>query len=472
MAPTRTGLRAAALCLLAWAGLALSDRIYVHPFHLLLYTMNSCSQLEEPGAPLRSEQGFTPLPVQTAPTPVDEAAIRKDLLHNADRVKLENRMRATKVGMTANVLGFRLYKLLRESGRDPAGGVVLSPTTLYGTLASLYLGARGSTARQLLALLGVSNQSQDCTSWLDGEKVFLGLQGIQKILVSQDATGRQARLLLSTMANMFTVPSLRLRPSYVQRLAPFAVFSSRSLNLTADPDLVSDSINTFLQSLTGWKVGRPPAAVSADSTLLLNTYVHSQVKIKGFVRLAEPQEFHVDNTTSVLIPMIAANGIFLYKNDVEGNFSVTGVFLGESAILLLIQPHAGSNMDRVAEPDFYYEFLGWTKAMSPRAMRLTLPEMEVRASQDWQGLLKQANQLTLERQNLREISDPSPIVGEVVSGVLFELRADETEQSAPQPMAPDALEVTLNSPFLFALYEYQARAVHVLGRVNNPQSLA
>lgn len=61
----------------------------------------------------------------------------------------------------------------------------------------------------------------------------------------------------------------------------------------------------------------------------------------------------------------------------------------------------------------------------------------------------------------------------MLNSVLFELKADEGEQpreSAQQPEGPEALEVTLNSPFLFALYEQDSMAIHFLGRVANPLS--
>lgn len=62
---------------------------------------------------------------------------------------------------------------------------------------------------------------------------------------------------------------------------------------------------------------------------------------------------------------------------------------------------------------------------------------------------------------------------QVLNSILLELKADEGEQpteSAPQPDGPKALEVTLNRPFLFAIYEQDSTALHFLGRVTNPLS--
>lgn len=70
---------------------------------------------------------------------------------------------------------------------------------------------------------------------------------------------------------------------------------------------------------------------------------------------------------------------------------------------------------------------------------------------------------------------PTPAALQVLNSVLFELKADEGEEpteSAQQPDGPEALEVTLNSPFLFAIYEQDSTALHFLGRVANPLSAA
>lgn len=60
---------------------------------------------------------------------------------------------------------------------------------------------------------------------------------------------------------------------------------------------------------------------------------------------------------------------------------------------------------------------------------------------------------------------------QVLHSIFFELNPDEEEPptgSARQPTGPETLDVTLNSPFLFALYEQDSTAVHFLGRVTNP----
>lgn len=271
-------LRAAVLCLLAWASLATADRVYIHPFHLLVYSKSSCEQMEKFNMETPKELTFTPVPIQAKITPVDEEVLREQLVLATEKLEEEDRLRAAKVGMMLNFLGFHMYRMLSESW-STASGAILSPTALFGTLASFYLGALDPTASRLQAFLGVPGEDQGCTSRLDGHKVLSALQTIQGLLVTQGGASGQSRLLLTTVVGLFAAPGLRLKQPFVRGLAPFApVTLERSLDLSTDPDLAAEKINTFMQAVTGWKMNRPLSGLSPDSTLLFNTYVHFQGK--------------------------------------------------------------------------------------------------------------------------------------------------------------------------------------------------
>jgi angiotensinogen len=139
------------------------------------------------------------------------------------------------------------------------------------------------TASQLQAFLGVPGKDQDCTSRLDGHKVFSALQAIQGLLVTQGGVSSQARLLLSTVVGLFTAPGLRLKQPFVQGLAPFApAVLPRSLDLS-NPDLAAEKINRFMQAVTGWRMKGPLVGVKAGSTLLFNTHVHFQGEVNPAV---------------------------------------------------------------------------------------------------------------------------------------------------------------------------------------------
>ncbi|XP_066091915.1 angiotensinogen [Saccopteryx bilineata] len=475
MAPAGASLMTTMLCLLACTGQHTANRVYIHPFHLLIYSKSTCDQLEKPSAKMPKDPTFTAVPIQAKTSPVDEEAVRERLVLAAQELEGEDKMRVATLGLLLNFMGFRMYKTLSET-QTVASGAILSPTALFGTLASFYLGALDPTAHRLQVFLGVPENDQSCTSRLDGYKVLSTLQTIQGLLVLQGGARSQARLFLSTVVGLFTAPDLPLKQPFVEGLAPFApVTHPRSLDLSTDPELAAEKINRFMQAVTGWKMGSPLTRVSPDSTLLFNAYVHFQGQMKGFSLLAGLQEFWVDNTTSVSVPMLSGMGTFHHWSNVQNNLSMTRVPLSENVGLLLIQPHCASALQEVEAFTFQHDFLTWTKNLSPRTIHLTMPQLVLRGSYNLQDLLAQAKLPTLlgAEANLGKISDANLRVRQVLNSILFELKADKGEQpteAAQQPAGLEAMEVTLNRPFLFAIYDQDSTALHFLGRVANPLS--
>lgn len=106
------------------------------------------------------------------------------------------------------------------------------------------------------------------------------------------------------------------------------------------------------------------APASVDSSYLFLAYPLG--KMKGFSLLTELQDFWVDNTTSVAVPMLSGTGIFQHLDDAQNNLSMTRVPLSENACLLLIQPYCPSDMRKVEALIFQHDFLAGMKNLAPR----------------------------------------------------------------------------------------------------------
>ncbi|XP_006888816.1 PREDICTED: angiotensinogen-like [Elephantulus edwardii] len=469
MACTGISLGAIVLCLLAWAGQAASDRVYIHPFHLLTFNKSICEELEKTHEEGPPELNVTPVPIQVKSPPVDEKALWIQLASAVENLGKEDRLKALGVGILINLKGLHMYSRLSKTWNKSH---VFSPVAYFGTLASFYLGALDPTASKLQAFLGVPAEDQSCTSRLDGHKLFSILQTIQGCLVSKGKEHDNAQLFLTTVMGLFTAPDLQVKESFVQGLAPFAsVTLLRSLDLS-NPDLAAEKITSFIQAVTGWKMSPPLAGFSPDSTLLFNTLVHFQGVMKGFSLLPEPQEFWVDSNTTVSVPMLSGIGTFQHWDVARYGFSVTRVPLSEYTYLLLIQPKNPSDLKKVETYTFQTDFLNRKKNLAPRAVHLTMPQLMLEDSYDLQDLLTQARLPTLldSGAQLGKISDTKLILGKALTSILFELKASQRPpEASQQPSMPKALEVTLNHPFLFAICEQRAATIHMLGRVINPQ---
>ncbi|XP_068920998.1 angiotensinogen isoform X2 [Petaurus breviceps papuanus] len=456
--------------LLAWNALVVSDRVYVHPFYLLNHNQSSCDELKKMYAETTEEQSFTLVPIQAKTSPLDEVALKDQLVSHAQTLNTEDKKRLSGVGMLLNFVGFRTYKMLRDMVTPANGPILLSPVGLFGTLTSFFLGAVDPTATQLQAFLGVP-EDQSCSYRLDGLKVLSALKDIQSLLLAQEEKGSSS-LLLTTVVGLFTSPTLRLKQSFAQSLASFAsVTYFRSLDMATNPDFAAEKINKFVGAVTGWTRKTQLTGISPDTTLIFTTYTHFQGAIKGLSQLAEPQVFWMNTTTRISVPMLSGTGIFLYLNDIKNNFSVIQVPFNENAFLLLIKPQNG-DLKRTEDIAFGQDFSSWMKNLSPRKIQLTLPKLVQESTYDVQHLFTYTKlpELLGEEAKLSKISATNLKVGKVMNTVLFELKESQGGQEDLFQKNSEAvpLEVKLNSPFLFAVYEQESKAFCFLSYVTNP----
>ncbi|XP_051849589.1 angiotensinogen isoform X1 [Antechinus flavipes] len=453
--------------LLVWTTLVVSERVYVHPFYLLTYNQSSCDELNKVKEETSEEQTFTPVPIQAKTSPLDEMTLKDQLVSFGQTLDSEDKMRSTEVGLLLNLVGFRMYKMLREMMTPVNGALLLSPFGLFGTLSSFYLGSVDPTASNLQTFLGVSSQDKSCTSKLDGNKVLSALKAVQSLLLAQEKKGSSS-LLLTTVVGLFTSPDLRLQLSFVQGLSPFAnAVYSRSLNLATDPELAAKKIDMFVGAVTGWTKKTRLTGIGLDTTLLFTTYTHFQGAIKGISLLAEPQVFWINNTTSIFVPMLSGTGIFQYGNDISNNFSVIQIPFNENAFILLIKPQ-DADLEKIEDFILSQDFSSWKKHLSPRKIHLTLPKLVQESTYDLQKLLTYTKlpKLLGEEAKLSKISSANLKVGKVMNTVLFELKESQEEQEKQSQGV--SLEVKLDSPFFFAIYEKVSKAYLFLSRVTNP----
>lgn len=89
------------------------------------------------------------------------------------------------------------------------------------------------------------------------------------------------------------------------------------------------------------------------------------MNVKHAFPLKEPQEFWVDSNTKVSVPMLSITGTFRHKTDASGTFSVVEVPISKTALLVLLQPSNGSDLERV-ESELTLQSPAWVQQLSPR----------------------------------------------------------------------------------------------------------
>ncbi|NXL33661.1 ANGT protein, partial [Glaucidium brasilianum] len=453
------------LCLLVCLTAVTCDRVYVHPFNLFSFNKSTCEELES--LVQEGKETFVPVSIESQTTAAYEDDLNdKDKLE-APSLSVPGRQKLSYLKHFVYILGARFYSVLREARQGQ--NVLLSPTSLYGSLVSFYLGASNQTAADLQRLLGFVPPSgePDCTSRVDGHKVLSSLRVIESLIKSMDE-----ELLFSKMLCLFSAPGVPLSQLFVQDLLPSTdALYVRAVDFT-NPSEAAKQINAFMEAKSKGQTKCLLTDIDPSAELLFAVDVRLTVNIKQASRLKEPQEFWVDSNTKVLVPMLSLTGTFKYKTDASGTFSVVEVPISKTTLLVLLQPINSSDLEQV-ESELPLQSSAWLQQLSPREIRLRLPELTIEGSSDLQELLADMKLPALlgKGADLSKISNISLTVGKVINKAFLKLTGDGTDQpedATAQKEDVVFLDVTLNKPFLLAVLEEKSRAMLFLGRVTNP----
>ncbi|NXG98327.1 ANGT protein, partial [Loxia leucoptera] len=449
------------LCLLACLTVVTCDRVYVHPFNLFSFNESDCDKLEKL---VQEGKTIVPVSIESQTTPEYEGGMNDNKLE-APSLSTWGEKERSYLSDLVYVLGMRFYSALQKAQRGQ--NVLLSPTSLYSSLVSFYLGAANQTALDLQGLLGFVPPSgnPDCTSTAVGSNFLSSLRTIERLVKSGDE-----ELLFSKTLSLFSAPGITLFQLFMEHLLPSAdAFYARAVDF-ADPGEAAEQINAFMEAKSEGQTKALLADIDPSAELLCAVDVRLAVNVKQAFPLKEPQEFWVDSSTKLLVPMLSITGTFKYKSD--ATFSVVEVPISQTALLVLLQPGNGSDLERV-ESQLTWQSSAWLQRLSPREIKLKLPALTLEDSSDLQELLADMELPALlgKGADFSKISNTSLTVGKVINKAFFKLASDGTDQpedSAAQKEDGVYLDVTLNKPFLFAVFEKQSRAMLFLGRVVNP----
>lgn len=229
------------LCLLACLTAVTCDRVYVHPFYLFSFNKSTCEELES--LVQEGKKTFVPVSIESQTTPAYEDDLNDRDKLEAPSLSGRGRQKLSYVKDFVYILGMRFYNELREARRGQ--NVLLSPTSLYGSLVSFYLGASNQTAADLQGLLGFVSPSgdPDCTSRVDGHKVLSSLRMIENLVKSRDE-----ELIFSKTLCLFSAPGVPLSQLFVQDLLPSAdALYARAVDFT-NPSEAAKQIKAFVEA--------------------------------------------------------------------------------------------------------------------------------------------------------------------------------------------------------------------------------
>ncbi|XP_060609780.2 angiotensinogen [Anolis sagrei] len=440
------------------------DRVYVHPFYLFSFNNtkgHNCKELEVREQLMKT---FIPISIESHLMSESEESLR-------NRSEEEKRRLGVKfLRDPIHTVGARFYQKLREIYQED--NILLSPIYIYESLLAFYLGASGTTANYLQTLLEFSSPSIDpnCTFKIDGYKVLTALRFIINCpFHSKDTDG----LIFSRVSCLFSAPDIRLSESFVHQLAfSDANFHVRAVDFS-NPAQAAKYIGAFVEDKSTPRSKSLLSDIDPETTLLFATYTQFRAILKGATLLKEPQDFWLNSDTAVSVPMMRITGTFEHKCDGDPRLSVVRIPVSKSIFLLLLQPVNSSDLGKVEKQYSLTPSVTWMQKLSARQIQLTLPQISLKTIYNLQELLVKQNMGDLLGKNatFRLLSNTDMTIGKVTNQQHFELSpsgADEAEAPPEENEATETLKMTLDKPFLLAVYEKESDVLLYFGRVMNP----
>uniref|UniRef100_A0A8C4ZSL9 Angiotensinogen n=1 Tax=Gadus morhua TaxID=8049 RepID=A0A8C4ZSL9_GADMO len=430
-----------------------ANRVYIHPFYLFAADNVSCETLQtEASQPLRT----------LALAPLDAAVLTPDARDPTvrDAPPQNVTQRTAVLAELLNTLGVRLYQAL-STKRGPAN-TLMSPVNTYGSLVTFYLGASVKTASSYQELLGLNRDTdpKDCVSLVDGHKVLKTLQGITSLVDD----GPEDEIVT------------QLSEDFVQGTQDFSDASfTREVDFSQSQEAEA-LVSGFVEKTSEGKVKDVFKDLSPSANLLFM----SSFVFKGNWKTAfqpertSPQEFHVDDNTTVTVPLMTHTGPYYYFNDKVRQCTVVKLALSKRSYMLLVLPNAGIKLKDIEGKLRSDVITDWHQDLQEGQLELSLPKFSLSSVTDLRQLLGNTaaeleDRLLGSEAEFDRLSSSKPfIIDKVLNKVQFEMSEEGAESEDRNPEGGVPLKLTINRPFFFSVTEGHSNAILMLGKITNP----
>jgi serine protease inhibitor len=392
------------------------------------------------------------------------------LLSNVSRVPADAEAAAEAAG-AINAFGLDLYRRL-VAGEQV--NTVISPASIAIALSMARLGARGSTADEMEAVLhGLLSDGPDAINSLDQA---LGLRNREV----PDANGDRQQIVLRIANAPFAQQDYGWHTEYLDALAASFGAGLRTVDYGADPEGARGQINRWVSEQTEERIPEllgPGTIDSATRLTLVNAIYLKAPWMQPFREEAtRPAPFHRLDGSSVEVPMMSGLADYAYAAG-DGWQAVELPYAGDELAMLLILPDdLAAFTGRLDGP----MLASITSALANEWVALAMPRFETETSAKLNDDLIALGMPTAFDSGAADFSGMTDQERLFIALVAHQanITVDEkgTEAAAATAVAiagsvpPPPIAMTLDRPFLFALRDRATSAILFLGQIVDPSA--
>ncbi|MBM3695380.1 MAG: serpin family protein [Actinobacteria bacterium] len=381
------------------------------------------------------------------------------------------------VGAGNNAFAAAAYALLAAQEQ---GNLVYSPHSIRLALAMTYAGARGETAAQMAEVLRFD---------LADEALHAAFNALDQELASRNRVeptrddGIERKVQLSIANSLWGQQGFTFVPEFLDTLAADYGAGMRLVDYVAATEAARRAINEWVAEQTNDRITDliPEGVLSEMTRLVLTNAVYLDATWSSIFEKDATYDapfFRLDGS-EVTVPTMHQQSFFRYAAG-EGWQAVELPYVGEELAMVLLVPDAGRfpEVEGLLGAGLLDEVVAGLAGVE---VNLALPKFEFRFKASVADLLKAMGMPTAFDPGAADFSGMSAEDRLFISDVIHEafIKVDEegTEAAAATAVIIDltsapieVMELSVDRPFLFSLYDRTTGQVLFLGRVLDPAS--
>ncbi|XP_021057652.1 alpha-1-antitrypsin 1-3 [Mus pahari] len=366
----------------------------------------------------------------------------------------------------ATNLGDFAFSLYRELvHQSNTSNIFFSPVSIATAFAMLSLGSKGDTHTQILEGLRF-NLTQ--VSEADIHKAF------QHLL--QTLNKPNSELQLSSGNGLFVDNKLKLGEKFVEEAKTHYHSEAFSVNF-AESEEAMKAINDFVEKGTQGKIVDAVKDLDKDTVFALANYIFFKGKWK---KPFDPEhtadaDFHVDESTTVKVPMMTLTSMFdVHYCTTLSSWVVLMDYLGNAtAVFLLPDDGKMQHLEQTLNKELISKFL---LSRRTRLAEIHFPKLSISGSYDLKTLMSPLG-ITRVFNNGADLSriteENAPLkLSKAVHKAVLTIDEQGTEAAGttvlgavPMSMPPT---VNFNHPFIFIIFETHSQSPLFVGKVVDP----
>ncbi|XP_055147385.1 corticosteroid-binding globulin [Symphalangus syndactylus] len=357
---------------------------------------------------------------------------------------------------------FSLYKHL--VALSPRKNIFISPVSISMALAMLSLGTCGHTRAQLLQGLGFNLTERSET------EIHQGFQHLHQLLAESDTS------LEMTMGNaLFLDGSLELLESFSTDIKHYYESEVLAMNFQ-DWATASKEINSYVKSKTQGKIADLLSGLDSPAILVLVNYIFFKGTWTQPFDLASTREenFYVDETTVVKVPMMLQSSTISYLHDSELPCQLVQLNYVGNGTVFFILPDKGK-MNTVIAALSRDTINRWSAGLTSSQVDLYIPKITISGVYDLGDVLEEMGiaDLFINQANFSRITQDAQLKSsKVVHKAVLQLNEEGVDTAGSTGVTLNLTSKTIvlrfNQPFIIMIFDHFTWSSLFLARVVNP----